>query len=72
MQSKILFCPWCGVYIEVLELNCGIFRCGTLFNGTQIPPRASKEECDSYMGRVYGCTKPFQIVDGVAKKCDYI
>lgn len=72
-------CPHCSIMIEVLELNCKIFRCGIYKStGEQINPHLSKIECDNLVknDEIYGCGKPFQIVDNtppfIVKKCDYI
>ena len=68
MSLVLLTCPYadCGVTVEIIELNCRIFRCGVLkATGQQIPPHAPKEECDGYVrdGLIYGCGRPFR-VDG--------
>jgi len=72
-------CPHCDVMIEVVELNCCIFRCGVhRITGVQIPPHSSKEECDRLLkfGELYGCGKPFQIIKTVSGvlvvECEYI
>lgn len=67
-------CPHCQQRIWIEQLNCGIFRCGMIKEtGDQIPPHATKEECTAYLNQgIYGCGKPFQIIDGVVNKCDYI
>ena len=69
-----IHCPHCQQKIWIEQLNCGIFRCGMIKEtGDQIPPHATKEECDTYLNQgIYGCGKPFQIVEGVVTKCDYI
>ena len=57
-------CPYCNIYIEVLELNCKIFRCGIYKNNyVQINPHMLKEECDLLVSTnsIYGCSKPFMI-----------
>ncbi len=66
-------CPHCQQKIWIEELNCGIFRCGVLKEtGEQIPSHALKEECEDYVKNgIYGCGKPFQIIDNV-QICDYI
>ena len=66
----ILSCPHCKQYILIEELNCAIFRHGYDKNMEQIPPHATQKECE--LMTMYGCGKPFQIVNGVAVKCDYI
>lgn len=69
----ILTCPHCKDEIIVMreEINCGIFRHG-VHKGTyeQLNPHATQEECDT--SDIYGCGKPFRIVDDKAIICDYI
>ena len=73
-------CPHCDITIEIIELNCRIFRCGILkSNGQQIDPHLSKKYCDWLVERneIYGCGKPFKVdpqPDGtlVCYECDYI
>lgn len=71
----IVQCPHCEMFIEVVELNCKIFRCG-VYKETyiQIHPHLPKEECDSLVqsDMIYGCGRPFKIVDNIPQKCDYI
>jgi hypothetical protein len=79
MEDKFVTCPHCDTYIEVLELNCQIFRCGILkSNLQQINPHLHKEECDRLANNnlIYGCGKPFR-VDIINNKfvssiCDYV
>jgi hypothetical protein len=41
--------------------------------GDQVPPHATKEECEAYLIQgIYGCSKPFQIIEGKVMVCDYI
>jgi len=64
-------CPNCGIMIEILAINCAIFRCGVVKStGEQIPPHASKEEIEKL--DVWGCGKPMRLVDGKFVVCDYI
>ena len=72
-------CPHCGGIIEIIQMNCGIFRHGVLkANNQQINPHASKEICDELFTKelIYGCGKPFRIVceNGtfMVVICDYI
>ena len=72
----IIECPHCNQLIEVLELNCKIFRCG-VFKDThkQIDPHLNAPSCIELKTNdlIYGCGKPFQIKDnGDVIKCDYI
>jgi hypothetical protein len=72
----IIHCPHCNIIIEILELNCRIFRCGIFkHSGLQLPPHTDKEACDYYKDNdlIYGCGKPFMIdINHDVKKCDYI
>jgi hypothetical protein len=75
-------CPKCGIMIEVLELNCRIFRCGVYkSNGEQLPPHHPMEDCMRVASEdlIYGCGAAFRICkelseDGslIADICDYI
>jgi hypothetical protein len=73
-------CPHCNTTIEIIQLNCRIFRCGILkSNGEQIDPHLPKNQCDVLTNRneIYGCGKPFKVetqADGslVCHICDYI
>lgn len=69
-----LRCPHCDGEIQIIALNCGIFRHAIFKDGTQMNAHASKEECDRVVKEdlVYGCAKPFQIINGQAVKCEYI
>jgi hypothetical protein len=66
-------CPHCGIGIEILEINCAIFRCG-VYKDTyqQIPPHLPKTECDALVEKIYGCGKPFQLVGDKLEPCDYV
>ena len=66
-------CPHCNITIEIIEVNCAIFRCGIFkSNGTQVPPHSSKEECDALIDKIWGCSRPFKYECGKAIMCDYI
>jgi hypothetical protein len=76
-------CPHCDIFIEIIELNCCIFRCGIYkHNYTQIPPHSTKSECDRLIKNheIYGCGKPFRIRTCGSKhpytykieSCDYV
>ena len=80
MNIPVIICPHCGDYVEILQINCGIFRHGALkSNNQQIPPHSSKEFCDQMIKNklIYGCGKPFKLIKidndfYHAEKCDYI
>lgn len=69
-------CPHCDEWIWIEQFNCRIFRHGVFKNNyQQIPPHASKQECDDWSRQelIYGCGKPFRIEeDGRVVICDYI
>ena len=78
-EEPVLICPHCNEFIIIEQINCGIFRHGTLkSNNTQINPHASKEECQYYIknGLIYGCGMPFRIIkEGdkfIIEICEYI
>jgi len=61
-MSGFVSCPTCGVTVEVVELNCKIFRCGIFkATGQQLNPHAPKQECDraKQMDLIHGCGSPF-------------
>jgi len=72
-SNSIYNCPHCNISIEVIEINCAIFRCGVYKStGQQVEPHLSKEECDKIITKIWGCGKPFQLVNGTLVKCHYI
>ena len=72
----IIQCPHCSIFIEIVEINCKIFRCGIFkHNFQQIPPHLSESECNALAlsGNIYRCSKPFILDDdSTPQKCDYI
>lgn len=75
----VVTCPHCNDQILIEQLNCKIFRHGTLkTNNIQINPHSSKEECDYYINNnlIYGCGKPFKIIENndefKTEICEYI
>lgn len=72
---KTYECPHCGGPIEIIEVNCAIFRHGQYkSSGEQLEPHAPKELCDQVVkdGLINGCGKPFKLVNNKLEKCDYI
>ncbi len=72
-------CPHCNEYIIIEQINCAIFRHGTLkSNLVQINPHMPKFECDKLKENnlIYGCGKPFRVVfennEWIGIECDYI
>lgn len=78
-SENFVKCPHCDMYVEVIALNCKIFRCG-IYKSTmkQVDPHMRKEECDRISSEdlIYGCGKPFRvdIINGqyLSRVCDYI
>ena len=72
----IIICPHCNEYIEILEINCRIFRHAVYkSNYQQINPHSPKEVCIKLKedDLIYGCGKPFMIKeDNIVEICDYI
>ena len=70
---NIINCPHCDTSIIIEELRCGIFRCG-IYKETfkQVDSHLSKIECDKLGDKIYGCGKPFRIINNIISKCDYI
>ncbi len=72
-------CPHCDCFVEIVAVNCAIFRHG-VYKATkeQVNPHASKEVCDALVasGQIEGCGRPFRIFqeDGCWKAvaCDYV
>ena len=67
-------CPHCTGIVEIIAINCGIFRHGIYKNGEQIPPHLPKIECDrlARLDMIYGCGKPFKYENEKLVACDYI
>ena len=74
-------CPHCNFYVEIVEINCAIFRHGVYkITNHQIPPHLDKKTCDELiqLDLIYGCGKPFKLWydtdknEWTANICDYI
>ena len=64
----IFGCPNCKdeIMVNKNELNCRIFRHAIYkHNYEQVNPHLPKELCDDLVerGKVYGCCRPFEIID---------
>ena len=72
-------CPHCYQMVEIIEINCKIFRHG-VYKTTQkqIDPHLNKEECDRlfYNNEIYGCGQPFRLIQSnsnfTTEICGYI
>lgn len=69
-------CPHCLLTVEIIEMNCKIFRCGVFKKDyQQINPHADKQTCEYYVknNMIWGCGKPFKFDDksGIVA-CGYI
>ena len=75
----LIECPHCGGSVEIVEINCAIFR-HAYYKGTaeQIPPHTSAHECNRLFleDAIYGCGGPFRLVEKngswEAEICDYL
>jgi hypothetical protein len=68
-------CPHCFNFVEIEQINCAIFRHGVYkSNNKQIDPHLDKNKCDFLFNNnlIYGCGKPFKIIDNNSVVCDYI
>jgi len=79
ISNNIIMCPHCQEFIEILQINCAIFRHGTFKNtGQQMNPHTPKQICEQYIknNAIYGCGKPFKVIIRenilLAEICDYI
>ena len=74
MVNMLVLCPHCLSYTLIDQLNCGIFRHAIFKDGSDVPPHSSKEECDRFveLDLIWGCGKPFRIINEKLIKCDYI
>lgn len=75
----IVTCPHCSVPVIIEQINCAIFRHGSLIRtGEQIPPHLDKANCDNLLNtnQINGCGKPFRVIiqrgQYVAVECEYI
>ena len=79
-MSFFVICPHCQCNVEILQVNCAIFRHGVFkHNNQQIPPHAPKVDCENWVKKdmIHGCGKPFQVKkDGsgnwIGIVCEYI
>jgi hypothetical protein len=78
-MSIFVECPHCFDYVEITQINCGIFRHGVFKNtNQQLNPHAPKSQCDlvKKLDLIYGCGKPFKLVlindQYIAQICDYV
>jgi len=78
LLETFIECPHCFGIIEIIQLNCAIFRHAyyknSITHSGQVPPHTNKVECERLIKEdlIYGCCKPFKIVDGKPIICDYI
>lgn len=75
----VVQCPHCQEYLEIEEINCGIFRHGVYkTSGEQLYPHLDQRSCEQLVAsdQIYGCGKPFQVVfaEGayIVSICGYI
>ena len=73
----ITSCPHCNdnIVIYKKDIKCAIFRHGVMKKTMkQMNPHAKKEVCERLFknGLIYGCGKPFKLVNEIAIKCGYV
>lgn len=73
-MEEIIICPHCGEYIIIQEVNCGIFRHAVYKSGEQVDPHMEKSLCMKLVkeNKIFGCGKPFRLINNTAVACDYI
>jgi hypothetical protein len=67
----VVTCPHCRDPILISEINCQIFRHGTLIeSGQQMDPHSNLEVCTFLFEnkKIYGCGKPFKLVQNEQKE----
>ncbi len=65
-MSVLVCCPHCDgdVELNVKDMNCRIFRHGNRKdNDKQLPPHASQQECENLLNPIFGCGKPFKVIE---------
>lgn len=72
-MATYIECPHCDGLVEIMVVNCGIFRHGTFRDGQQLPPHASEPEIRKWLADdlVLGCGKPFRSDGITVEKCGY-
>ena len=78
-NTIIVSCPHCNCEIEIIEINCAIFR-HAVFKNTleQVSSHETQANLETWLkkGILYGCGKPFRLVCNengyIAEICDYI
>jgi hypothetical protein len=72
---SVIKCPHCDEYIEILEINCKIFRHAYYLDYRPVNSHATKEELDELIknNNLFGCGRPFYY-DGKEppRVCGYI
>jgi len=64
-MDEIITCPHCSDQIIIQKINCGIFRHGVLKKtGKQMQPHLNQSACEQLIKKklIYGCGKPFEII----------
>lgn len=75
-RPYVFNCPHCGcgIQVEQNQINCKIFRCGVMLDGSLVNPHLPKAMCDKLFGegKIRGCGKPFRFDGTTVSICDYI
>ena len=75
LDKLIVTCPHCKDPVIIQKINCAIFRHGSIKKtGKQMKPHLNQAACEELIKNnlIYGCGKPFRIVNGKAVVCEYI
>jgi hypothetical protein len=67
-------CPKCFSALELVEINCGVFRCGIFKKSFEsISPHATKGDIMEWLSQdlIYGCGTPLELIDGRLTICEY-
>lgn len=65
-------CPNCQGLVEIIEVNCGIFRHAIYKDGNPVNPHMTQAEYEKNKDKILGCGLPFQFFNGSLVKCAWI
>jgi hypothetical protein len=72
-EILIYECPWCSTSIQIVAVNCNVYRCGQFKDtGDQLPPHMPEKESEELKESYWGCGKPITLQNGQLVKCAWI